>query len=454
MKTIRPLLAVWLGKLAGLGSRLFGRGRGAVISGAAARYVMPGILPLLSGMVRKKIFVVTGTNGKTTVTRLLCEALEREGMRVVCNRTGANLLNGVVSAFVDAAGKNGKLEADYACIEVDEMASVEIFPLLKPDMIVLTNVFRDQLDRALEVDRICERLKEAASSVKGAKLVYNGDDCLLERIALGCENPRAAYGIDEAFCEESLRTESREGKFCGFCGSRLVYKRIHYGQLGDYRCSGCGFKRPELKYQASGIKSLESWYFFRLNGQPFFSKTRSPYNVYNTLAVYSALKEAGVPTEQFGRTAAAFDYGNDREQVFCIGRTRVQLHLAKNPVGFQQKLSLLLLEEGPKDLVIQINDQVQDGRDVSWLWDVDFERLSGAGVEKLVVTGSRRYDMELRLKYENIPCRVSDNLLKTLRELLGTGCGNLYVIVNYSGLSRTGRLLRRLQKRGKGEEQK
>lgn len=452
MGRFRLLSAVCLGRLAGFVSRISRRGKGAVICGAAARRIMPEILPVLAGKVREKIFVVTGTNGKTTVSRMLCESLEREGKRVVCNQTGANQLNGIVSAFVAAAGSGGELDADYACIEVDEMEAGKVFSWLQPDIVVLTNIFRDQLDRSGEVDKVLERLRGAVSSVSHAILLYNGDDCLARRVALQCKNPSAAYGIGENFCGESFRTGNREGVFCGFCGNRLEYRKIQYGQLGDYFCPGCGFKRPDPRYTALKIIALENWYSFELNGRPFLAKTRAPYQVYNILAAYSALMESGASIKHFKETVAAFDYGNGRERVFFIGKSRIQLHLAKNPVGFQQKLSLLLKDEKPKDLVIQINDEFQDGRDVSWLWDVDFEKLAGARVKTLVAAGSRRYDMELRLKYENIPCEVTEKFLKTVRELVRSGTGNLYVIVNYSGLYPANRFLQKLQDYGKGRQ--
>ncbi len=452
MRRFRFYLAVLLGKLAGSMSRLLGRGRGAVVPGAVARLLMPEILSVLPCMVKEKIFVVTGTNGKTTVNRMLCECLEREGKRVICNRTGANLFGGVVSAFVEAAGLTGRVEADYACLEVDELEAEKVFRQLRPHVVVATNLFRDQLDRSGELDRICERLKGALRLAGNTKFVYNGDDCLLRQIALGCRNPQAAYGIEESFLGDAFQTGSREGSFCWFCGTKLEYKRIQYGQLGDYRCPGCGFGRPKPRYEASKIKCTGKGYSFELGGQPFLAKTCSPYHVYNTLAAYSALKASGAPMAHFGTSVAGFDYGNRRELALRIGGALVQLHLAKNPVGFQQKLALLSEDPKPKDLVLQINDEVQDGRDVSWLWDVDFERLPRFGVKTVAVTGNRRYDMELRLKYANIPCLVSEEPLKTVRGLLQTGTGNLYVIVNYSGLYRTGRLLKKLQRAEKGKQ--
>ena len=147
----------------------------------------------------------------------------------------------------------------------------------------------------------------------------------------------------------------------------------------------------------------------------------------------------------------SFDYGNNREDIFTINGARVQLHLAKNPIGFQQKVSLVLKDKTPKDIIIQINDTYQDGEDISWLWDVDFQYLADANASTILTNGTRRHDMGLRLKYEDISCGSTTNLRESVEELTKIGTKNLYVIVNYSGLYRTNHMLNELQNTTKGE---
>ena len=174
-------------------------------------------------------------------------------------------------------------------------------------------------------------------------------------------------------------------------------------------------------------------------------RTNTLYNIYNTLSAYAALCAMDAPTG-FAAALEGFDYSNHRERVFAIGGGCVRLHLAKNPMGFQQKLKLLLEDPAPKDVIIQINDTELDGQDVSWLWDVDFQALGDAGAREIVVDGTRRYDMGLRLKYEEIAWNFTADLRKTVRKLTAEGTGNLYMIVNYSGLYRSNHILERLQK--------
>ena len=191
-------------------------------------------------------------------------------------------------------------------------------------------------------------------------------------------------------------------------------------------------------------------YSFDLDGEHIDSTARTPYNIYNTLSAYTALKTAGAGYKKFKEMIESFDYGNNRESVFHIDGAKVQLHLAKNPIGFQQKVSLVLKDPAPKDIIIQINDTLQDGTDISWLWDVDFQYLADSNSSSITTAGTRKYDMGLRLKYEDIQCRSTEDMEGTILELAKSGTKNLYVIVNYSGLYRTNHLLAELEKKSEG----
>lgn len=443
---LRARLAVCAARLAARCLRRRKKGGGAALPGYAARLVDPKLLGRLAQAVRRQgvpIFAVMGTNGKTTTNSLLCRLLEAEGKRVVINRTGANMLNGVLSALALAFDSRGRLQGDYVCLEVDENASAGILPLLQPDCVILTNLFRDQLDRFGEVELTLEKIRKAVAAAPRAGLVLSCDDPLLCSLLPGCENPVVTYGISQPVFDSSARSDIREGCFCPFCGQRLEYDFFHYGQLGLWRCTGCGFQRPRPDYAASEIRFQKGRWSFCLGNIRIRSKARAPYSIFNTLAAYGALRALDIPLPHFKQALEDFDYGNKRENRFCLGRTRVQLHLAKNPVGFQQKLSLFLGDPAPKDLLIQINDTWQDGRDVSWLWDVDFCRLAGKAAS-VTVCGSRRYDMALRLKYENISCCVAEDMAQAVKRISCRGSGNLYIIVNYSGLHAANRMLRQL----------
>lgn len=185
------------------------------------------------------------------------------------------------------------------------------------------------------------------------------------------------------------------------------------------------------------------------------STVRTPYNIYNTLAAYTALHTMHAPMAHFKEMAESFDYGNNREEILMINGARVQLHLSKNPIGFQQKISLVLKDPKPKDIIIQINDTYQDGEDVYWLWDVDFQYLADSNAATITTCGTRKHDMGLRLKYEDIDCTSTNDMRSRVEELTENGTKNLYIIVNYSGLYRTNRMLKELAqntKEQKGEQ--
>lgn len=442
----RRILAIRLAKLAAILIRFFHLGNGASFPGYLARTIDPEILPALSSMVRKKIIAVMGTNGKTTTNSILYHALKGEGKRVISNRTGANMLDGIVSAFVLGTDRYGKLDADYACLEVDENASLYILPKLRPDCVLLTNISRDQLDRFGEIDLTRKRIRTALSKLPKARLVINCDDVLSASLMASCPNPAVTYGINEPIFDDCSRSGIRESIFCCSCGQKLSYEFFHYGQLGIYRCPGCGQKRPEPDYTISPAAVQNGAYSFALGSSRLFCKVQAPYNIYNTLAAYAALCALNAPMEHFEKTMTHFDFGNHRELTFFIHGARVQLHLAKNPVSFQQKISLIRKDPSPKDLIIQIHDNAPDGKDVSYLWDVDFRYLADSNCSTITTTGRRRYDMELRLKYEDIPCRTDGHIGRLIRDLTRYGTGNLYILVNYSGLYRMKRLLQRMEK--------
>ena len=463
---LRTTAAILCARLLSLVCRAAGK-QGVTMAGKYAMKIDPGILRRLASQVKGSIIVTCGTNGKTTTNNLICSALEAEGKKVVCNRTGSNMLMGVAAAFVLDAKLSGKLDADNAVIEIDEASTVRVFPHFKPDLCVLTNLFRDQLDRYGEIDITMDLLKRACDMAPDMKIVVNGDDSLSAYLAQETGHEVISYGISEQVSgsngrdPEGTSHEIREGTFCKKCGTRLVYDFYHYSQLGTYHCPKCGFRRPEIDFDACHV-SLDGGLKFDVMERGaaaagaasaadgaalrhIEANYRGLYNIYNILACYAAVRTAKLPTEHFDKMLAAYNPENGRNEQFRIGSSQVLLNLAKNPAGFNQNISSVMEDRSPKDLIIVINDNAQDGTDVSWLWDVDFDRLADETVRSITVSGIRCQDMRLRLKYVSIAADLVPDVKTAISKRLEDGCGNLYVLVNYTALYSTHNILKAMQ---------
>lgn len=439
----RRLLAVWTARLVAFACKAAGK-QGVTLAGKIALKMDPSILTDLAKEVRKEIFVVCGTNGKTTTNNLLCAALEAEGYKVICNHTGSNMLAGVVSAFVLGAKKSGHLDADYACIEIDEASTVKVFPYFQPDYMVLTNLFRDQLDRYGEIDITMKLLERAMEMAPNMKVIVNGDDSLSAFLAMDSKNDYVTFGISQPYFQEEDQKEIREGRFCKRCGAKLTYHFYHYSQLGDYECPNCSFHRPKLDFDARQIQAEEGL-SFTVEDRKITADYRGFYNIYNILAAYAAGRTAGLSLKSYNQVLHHFNPQNGRNEKFQIHGTRVILNLAKNPAGFNQNIASVMEDQKSKDLIILINDNAQDGTDVSWLWDVDFDRLKEDSIHSITASGIRCRDMGLRLKYVDIPSRLEPDVEKAIRERIKNGVGNLYVLVNYTGLYHTHNILKKME---------
>ncbi len=448
---LRTLLAVAAAKAALTACHLSGR-PGSSLPGRAALKIDPHIIAPLAADIRRGIIVTCGTNGKTTTNNLLCSMLEAQGYRVVSNRLGANMVEGVAAAFATAAkGPLGYLDADFACLEVDEASAARVLQDLYPDCMILTGLFRDQLDRYGEIDLTMKALEKAILEAPDMTLVINADDPLTAYLAKKSAHRIVSYGVSEKVTENV--DVIREGRFCENCGAPLRYDFYHFSQLGVYCCPACGFERPQIDYDASGIRLSPQLSFDVKESGTAPVKISAPlngfYNVYNILAVYSVLREMNLPTDRFSEILRSFRPQFGRGEVFHLGTNggqRVLLNLAKNPAGFNQNISAMLQDRSPKDLIIVINDNAQDGRDVSWLWDVDFDRLADETIRSITVSGLRALDMQLRLKYVEIDSERAPDVEKAIDERLKDGCENLYVLVNYTALYEAHKYLEGLEK--------
>lgn len=412
---LRSLAALWAGKAVHAGLRMAGRG-GTVLPGLVAQRLDPDLARHLTSPLPQGVVLVAGTNGKTTTARMLAQALEHAGLRVVHNREGANLLSGVTSRLVQAAGLRGRVRADVAVMELDEAAFPQAVRALAPRAVVLHNLFRDQLDRYGEVDTTARRWWEALGALPSrAVAVINGDDPRLFALARALPAGARAlfYGLRDTRHALEHLPHAVDSANCPCCGSPLVYDQLYLSHLGAYRCVQCSFAAPEPQVIArwvelDGIDGVAL--AIEHSGETVSLRVNVPglYNAYNALAAVSAAMACGVALTQATAALQGFRAAFGRaERLELLGR-QVAIFLVKNPVGFNEVLRTLFPPGADPQtapgarLLIAINDLDADGRDVSWLWDVDFEALPER-VEQVTVSGIRAHDMALRLKYAGLP---------------------------------------------------
>lgn len=438
---MRKTLAVWAVRLASIAGRMIGR-KSSSAPGTLALKICPDLIKRLSAGIKCGVIVTCGTNGKTTTNNLLNTALIKCGYTTVCNNLGANMLSGIATAFAQSCTLGGKLSADWAVLEVDEASARRVFAHIKPNYMIITNLFRDQLDRYGEIDITMRLLNEAIDMAEGVKLILNGDDPLTASFGEG--RNAVYYGISEQILPQT--DETKEGRFCAKCGGEQKYNYFHYSQLGDYYCPHCGNKRPHIDFDAKNV-NLDKGIAFTVNDERIDVNYRGFYNIYNILAVYGALSSMGIDTEDFNLLLSDYKPQIGRMELINIGGRPYILNLAKNPAGFNQAIQTVMLDKRKKDVIVAINDLANDGRDVSWLWDVDFEKLYDENLNTLTTSGIRLYDISLRFKYADIKV---DNIEKDMKGALlacsDTEAEVCYVLVNYTALYPTQTAMLELKK--------
>ncbi len=433
MKKLRNIIAIITCKLLIIAGKLAGK-KGSSAPGGIALKISPTILADLASQVKKQIIFVCGTNGKTTTNNLIYTLLKSKGYSVVGNIVGANMLPGIACSFIAHSSIWGRLGADYAAIECDEASLRRVVPHITPDKVVITNLFRDQLDRFGEVDITAALLNEALDKLPETGLILNEDDPLSANFGNG-KNCKY-FGIDEA-CNVA-EDRSAEGRYCTHCSAELDYVYSHYSQLGKYICPSCGFKRPELDYAVRNVDMSKGLSFVIYNGADAYAYNlnyRGFYNIYNILASVAVLKECGEDISSLEAVFAAYKPQIARMEPFDIKGKTVILNLAKNPAGFNQAISTLVSDPAPKDVMIALNDGPGDGIDISWIWDVDFEKLSQANVTSLTASGVRMHDLALRLKYAGFEdVSTKDNNRQTIADVADGNGEIAYILVNYTAM--------------------
>ncbi|GBF33614.1 amidotransferase [Desulfocucumis palustris] len=450
---VRFILALWAARLAMFVARVTGRGKGSSLPGKIALKIYPRILKQLGRQIKKGIIVVTGTNGKTTTNNMIAGIVgDNKGSGVIINREGANLITGVTAAFIRAAGPFGGLHADYACLEVDEASFPGVVREITPDIVVVTNFFRDQLDRYGELDKTIALVKDALKKLDSVRLVLNADDPLVAQLGRVTGKPSVFFGLARHPGVSGTGSAAREAKFCPFCGAELAYSYYQYSQLGNYKCPGCEFARPQTDVEGvdpgvDGMLVSCRVRFRQGNMYPLQIPVTGLYNLYNGLAACSVGLLLDIDMDGIRSSLAGYLPATGRMEKFLYRGKPVLLNLVKNPTGFNEGLSTLLSVPAERvNVLIAINDNDADGRDISWLWDVDFEVLSGAGEKfgTFVCSGRRAWEMAVRLKYAGVreeTVTVLEDFDQAVRTAL-EGTGDMsYFLATYTALWPVERIL-------------
>ena len=418
--------------------RLIGRG-GTALPGKAAMKVDPEILAVTSRDM--EIIVVTGTNGKTTTSRMLEHAMTVSGKKCLANKSGANLLSGVTAEFTATASLTGKPGFHYAVVECDEGALKQVVPLIKPKVIVVTNLFRDQLDRYGEVLHTLDAIRQGIEKVPDTAVCLNADCSLTSSLADGIPNKVYYFGMNSPFGEQK-EAELSDAPRCIRCGAKYEYSYHTYAHLGGFICPQCGYKRRDPDVAAQKILSMTpQGTRIRLScgGTEKEIEIALPavYNVYNALAAVCAYTAAGFPEEEILLSLSDVQSSFGRLETFRFEKTTAQMVLVKNPAGCNEAIRYVTGMKDPFTAVLMLNDRTADGHDISWIWDVDYEAFAACeAAEKILVGGDRAEDLAVRLKYAGVPVRKIrvEHDLKALAGTIESEEKPVFILPNYTSM--------------------
>lgn len=383
-----------------------------------------------------KVILVTGTNGKTTTTSMISNIFKEKGYRVITNSTGANLFRGIVTCFIDNYRffKNNK--DSYAIIEVDEANVKFVTEYITPEIITITNIFRDQLDRYGEVYTTLTKILEGVNKVPETKLILNGDDSLFGK--LDVKNQTIYYGFNKTINDETAIDINADAKFCKFCKASYKYNFITYNHLGDFYCPECGYKRSDLKYAINDILDVspnESTVV--INDTKLTISQSGLYNIYNGLCAFAIGNEMNIENKYIADSLCKQDSSFGRQEEIIIDDKKAKIILVKNPAGYNQALETLCLNKEDFSTLFMLNDNYADGTDVSWIWDVNFEKLSSLPIKDVFISGTRLYDMAVRLKTAGLNTDsfiVEEDYELLTEKIKNSSTERIYILATYTAM--------------------
>lgn len=418
-------------------------GRGGSLPGSLALKMDPSFIQKFH--MPDKVILVTGTNGKTTTSNLIAESLRASGLKVLNNRRGDNLNVGIATLLATGSDSSYNIKADACVIEVDELTLYRQFKNLHPTHLVITNFFRDQLDRAGEMETIIRKIQEVTADFTG-HIILNGDDPNSLRIADTAKKAQIhLFSVGRnSICQETT-DEASEGKFCPRCGHPLIYEYYQYSHIGRFHCEKDGFGTitPDIFVSECDYDN----HTFTVDDRKYHSFINSIYAIYNCASVLTLMKTMQLDPSAADHIFSTFEMKEGRNEVFHFSCDSI-INLVKNPTGTNEVLKSILSVKEDKNVCILLNDNDQDGHDVSWIWDAHFERLNVAEVKHIICSGLRAYDMALRLKYEGLEDRITviEDAAKAI-EWLDQAQMKSYVIATYTALHSTRAIMRKQEKK-------
>ena len=386
--------------------------------------------------IKGKVISVTGTNGKTSTNNLIGEILEATGKKVISNKEGNNVDTGIVSLLIKNCDIKGNINCDYLVLETDEHYVPIIYRTLPLDSLVVLNFFRDQLDRAGETETLIIRLNEYLKSYTG-NLILNLDDPNVARLGLANKNNKNVhyYSVEKFYGACKKMHDKGEGKYCPFCETKLKYDYYQYSHIGKFQCPNCGFGTQEPETILTNLNFDKGT--FTYNNKEYRTRYNTIYSMYNISGVFTLTKLYDIKESIQYKVLKDFFINNGRMETIYINDKLSVLNLAKNPAGATVSLKYMNQDGDNKDLLFVLNDNIADGKDVSWIWDINFDILNK--VDRVITSGTRAYDMAVRIKnsgynYKKIECypKIEEaifNLYKTDNKK--------YIIFNYTAVTET-----------------
>ena len=382
------------------------------------------------------VIAVSATNGKTMTNNCIGYTLKTAGNKVVSNVEGNNMETGILSTILKNCTLTGKIKADYLVFEVDESYIPVVFKDFRLDTLVILNFFRDQLDRNGEVESLILRINEFLKTYTG-NLILNNDDPNVARLGQANPNNENIYyfSVDKyKFATEQIK-EAGEGKFCPFCKTRLEYEYYQYSHVGKFKCPNCNFGDNKIYKLATNVDLKNRC--FDIDGNTYKINGNSIYLIYNYTAVYSVCSLYGISNDVVKKAFSTFALNNGRLEEIKINGVPTIINLAKNPTGSNVSLRILNEDDSEKELLFVLNDNIADGFDVSWIWDINFNNLNN--VSRIITSGTRAYDIAIRIKTSGFPAEKIEpylNLEDAVKALYKTDIKK-YVIANYTSLQPT-----------------